>query len=457
MAEMQAAAWAEAQRQVESEGREKHFELRGANLAIQTLTDPEVLVCGARGTGKTLGRLVLMHWKMRTFPGARGLIVRKVRADLAQTALVTFERDVLGLDNPICAGVQREQRQAYRYPNGSEIVVGGMDRPGKMLSGEYDDIYPVEGVQFTDVDWDFFVMSNRNGVVPYQQVIADTNPDHPKHWLKQRCDAGGVKLLNTYHRDNPRYWDASALNGAGDWTADGRAYVVDKLGKLTGVRRKRFLDNIWAVAEGAVYDTWDEAVHLIDRFDIPADWRRFRSIDFGYTNPLVCAWFAQDHDGRLYLYREIYMTQRTVRAHAEQIKRLSEGERIEATVADHDAEDRATLRECGIPTTAAKKEISVGIQAVQERLLVAGDGKPRLFILRGALVERDEGLAEAGKPVSTVEEFPAYVWPKGIDGKPMKEVPVDEDNHGMDCVRYLVRHVDGAPVARVRPNPIYGG
>lgn len=443
---MIAQATAEVKRELDSAAREKQYELRGNNLAVQTLQDPEILLCGARGTGKTLARLQLMHWKMRTFPGARGLIVRKVRADLAQTALVTFERDVLGLDNPICAGVQREQRQAYRYPNGSEIVVGGMDRPGKMLSGEYDDIYPVEAVQFSAEDWDFFVMSNRNGVIPQQQVIADTNPDHPKHWLKQKCDAGAVKLLNTYHRDNPRYWDAER----GDWTADGVAYVVEKLGKLTGVRRKRFLENQWAVAEGAVYEGWDENVHLIDRFEIPADWRRFRAIDFGYTNPFVCQWWAMDHDGRLYLYREIYMTGRTVAKHAPRIIELSEGERIEATVADHDAEDRATLRELGISTTAAKKEISVGIQAVQERLLVAGDGRARLLVLRGALVERDEGLAEAGKPVSTVDEFPAYVWPKGMDGKPMKEVPVDDNNHGMDALRYLVRHVDGAPVARVR-------
>ncbi len=44
----------------------------------------------------------------------------------------------LATDNPICAGVQRESRHSYKYPNGSEVVVGGMDRPGKILSAEYD-------------------------------------------------------------------------------------------------------------------------------------------------------------------------------------------------------------------------------------------------------------------------------------------------------------------------------
>lgn len=420
------------------------------------MTDPEIVLCGPAGSGKSLADLLYCHRQMSTYKGARALIARKVRADLAQSTLVTFERDVLGEDNPICAGVTRENRHSYRYPNGSEIVVGGMDRPGRILSAEYDLIIAAEAVQFSEQDWETFVMRNRNGVIPYQQVIGDTNPDQPKHWLKQRCDAKTALLLNSYHKDNPRYWDVNANDGAGDWTQRGRDYVLGKLEKLSGVRRRRYLDNQWAVADGAVYDQWDEQLHLIDAFEIPESWTRYRVIDFGYTNPFVCQWWAQDGDGRLYLYREIYMTQRTVAKHAEQIRKKSEGERYAATVADHDAEDRATLRESGISTTAAQKDISVGIQAVQERLLRAGDRKPRLYVLRGALVERDETLKDAGKPVCTADEFPAYVWPKGVDGKPNKEVPVDVDNHGMDCVRYLVRHVDrGTRTGRVQENPFY--
>lgn len=444
--------------------------MRGANDQLETLTDPEILLCGPAGSGKSLADLRLCHKRMVQFDGARALIVRKVRADLAQTTLVTFERDVLGYDNAICSGAQRGHRESYRYPNGSEVVVGGMDRPGKILSGEYDLIIASEAVQFTEEDWETFVMRNRNGVIPHQQVIGDTNPDQPKHWLKQRCDAGITKLINSYHKDNPVYW-----NG-GDWTARGRDYVLGKLERLTGVRRQRYLENKWALAEGAVYETWDENIHVIDAFPIPAHWRKFRVIDFGYTNPFVCQWWAIDDDNRLHLYREIYYSQRTVKQHADDIlrltagvdkdewqtlnkqqkyERLQAGERIEATIADHDAEDRATLSENGIPTLPAKKEISVGIQAVQLRLALRGDGTPGIYAHRGALVEVDETLREAGMPICTQDEFASYVWAKGVDGKPNKEVPLDLHNHGMDCVRYLVRHVDKG-VGRVRKNPLYG-
>lgn len=417
------------------------FELRGNNLAVQTMQDEEILLVGAAGTGKTLGILTLMHKVAQTYPGARLAIARKVRADLAQTTLVTFERDVLGFDNPICAGIQRKNRDSYRYPNGSEIVVGGMDRPGRLLGGEYHIIYPGEAVEFTLNDWEFFVMRlGRDEIVPFAMIVGDTNPSYPSHWLKQRCDAGITKLLNTTHKDNPAYWDTT-LN---DWTERGRKYVLGKLGRLTGMRRKRFLDGQWAISEGAVYDGWNESIHLIDHFDPPAEWRRIRIIDFGYGNPFVCQWWAIDPDGRMYLYREIYHTKRIVEDHAADIVQLSEGENIEASIADHDAEDRATLERHGISTIPAKKNIKDGIALVEERLRVQGDDKPRLFVMRGALVIRDEELAEAGLPVCTADEFPAYVWPKDSEGKSKKELPLDLNNHGMDDARYGAAYLENA-------------
>jgi len=434
------------------------FELRGNNLAIQTITDEEILLSGPAGTGKTLAILKRINDIAWQYPGARILIVRKVRADLAQTTMVTFERDILGFNNPICQGVRRENRQSYRYPNGSEIVLAGMDRPGKILSGEYHIIYAAEATEFELVDWEFFLMRlGRDSLVPFAQILADTNPAYPTHWLKQRADAGLAKLLPTFHTDNAAYWDVVK----GDWTERGKRYM-SKLQRLTGVRRLRYLDGKWVQAEGAVYADWDENIHYINAFPIPDSWERFRGIDFGFTNPFVCLWFAKDPDGRLYIYRQIYKTRRLVEDHAKDIVRLSANERISYTVADWDAEDRATLDRHGVPTLAAEKGISSGIQALQERLRIAGDGKPRFFVLRGSLVERDEDLAESGQPLDIVGEFGAYVWQKATDGRAQKEVPVDMWNHAMDVARYGVVSVDGAGQLHIERAPealrdIFGG
>jgi phage terminase large subunit len=421
--------------QIQIDQAARQYEFRGSAANLPNLNAfTEILLSGPAGTGKSLAALHYMNRLMWSYPGARALFVRKVRADISQSALVTFEQGVLGEDHPICANIQRPYRQRYLYPNGSEIVIGGMDRPQKVMSAEYDVIYVQEAVELDEVDWESLTTRLRNGKIPYQQLIADTNPGAPDHWLKQRCDRGLTVLLQSYHEDNPRYWDGET------WTPDGVKYVLGILEKLSGVRKDRLRWGKWVAAEGMVYEDWREDLHLIDRFEIPLTWRRFIAVDFGFTNPFVAQWWAVDPDGRLYLYREIYKTQRLVEDHGREIKRLSAGERIECITCDHDAEGRATLeRHAGIKTQPAKKAIQTGVQAVQARLRLHADQRPRLYVFRDALAERDIGLEDRKLPVSTKDEISGYVWAD----KRKKEEPLDEDNHGMDTMRYAVMHIDG--------------
>ena len=422
---------------------------RGTVTRFWATEDEEVLLSGPAGTGKSRGILEWIHFVLQRYPGARALICRKTRTSLNESGLFTYEEHVLPPGSPIADGPKREHRQKYVYPNGSELVTGGLDKATRLFSTEYDLIYVQEAQELALDEWESLMRALRNGVVPYQQLVGDCNPDKPTHPLKKRADAGGLTMLNAKHTDNPRLWDEEK----GEWTEYGAAYLA-KLRRLTGARKKRLLHGQWAGSEGMVYEAWDEAVHVVDPFPIPPTWRRMRAIDFGYTNPFVCQWWAQDPDGRLYLYREIYRTKTLVRDHAAEIKRLSEGEAIEFTVADHDAEDRATLRAEGIPTRAADKRVSVGIEAVNDRLRYADDdGRPlpegaRLFILRDALVSRDEELEEAGRPCSTMEEVPGYVYPQDAAGKAVKEAPVKVDDHGCDTMRYLVMAVDGRAARR---------
>ena len=60
----------------------------------------------------------------------------------------------------------------------------------------------------------------------------------------------------------------------------------------------------------------------------------------------------------MYLYRELYRTHELVEDMARLITKLSHGEKIEATITDHDAEDRATLERYGIYSIPAFKDVS---------------------------------------------------------------------------------------------------
>jgi len=424
--------------QIRQELAEPAYSPRGACRTLQSCTLPEVLISGPAGTGKSRACLQKLHRLARTYPGSRHLIIRKTRESLSESGLFTYEHCVLGDGHPIAASVQRHYRQVYQYPNGSEIVVGGLDKPSKIMSTEYDTIYVQEAIELSEDGWESLTTRTRNGAMPYQQLLADANPDRPMHWLKRRCDAGLTALLDSRHEDNPRLWDGA------NWTPEGKAYIA-RLDALTGARKERLRHGRWAQSEGVVYEGWDAVLHHIPRFEIPKSWRRFRVVDFGFTNPFVCQWWAVDDDGRMYMYREIYKTQRIVQDHAPQIKKLSEGEYIEATVCDHDAEDMATLRSCGIPTMPATKAVSQGLQAVMERLQKAKDGKPRLFILQSSLAEVDQALIEAKLPYSTDQEIDGYVWAN----KASKEEPVKENDHGMDAMRYGAMYLATQPELRI--------
>ncbi|MFA1538591.1 hypothetical protein [Actinomadura monticuli] len=88
------------------------------------------------------------------------------------------------------------------------------------------------------------------------------------------------------------------------------------------MRKLRLRDGIWAAVEGIIFENFDEAVHVVDRFPVPEGWTRYWTVDFGYVHAFVLQCWAQDGDGRLYLYREIYRTGRRLEDHARQILEL---------------------------------------------------------------------------------------------------------------------------------------
>ena len=55
---------------------------------------------------------------------------------------------------------------------------------------------------------------------------------------------------------------------------------------------RAWLEGDWDVIEGAFFDCWDSAKHVIKPFAIPEDWLRFKSMDWGSAKPFSVNWFA---------------------------------------------------------------------------------------------------------------------------------------------------------------------
>lgn len=425
---------------------------RGAAQTIQTTTHPETLLSGPAGTGKSLAALHRLYHNAVHYPGTRALIVRKTAKSLTSSALVTWRTKVAKNaldDNKLVYfyGGSAEQPAQYRFVNGSKIMIGGMDNPDKIMSSEYDLCFAQEAIELTENDWEAITTRLRNGITPWQQIIGDTNPSTPTHWLKTRCDRGQTQLLESRHEDNPHYYHPN-----GQPTQAGKNYIQGILDNLTGVRHKRLRLGLWVAAEGIIYEQWDPHTHIIQPHPIPPHWPRHLTIDYGYRNPFVCQWWAQDPDDRLILYREYVQTQTLVEDHAKTIQHHQQNEPPPHTIiCDHDLEDTATLQKhLQHPTTPAKKTVTDGIQAVQSRLKTQPDGKPRILVFNNALTHRDPQLENTKTPIGLTEEIQSYIWAPTPDGKTNKEQPHKKDDHSMDALRYIVAHLDLTGTPNIR-------
>jgi PBSX family phage terminase large subunit len=204
-------------------------------------------------------------------------------------------------------------------------------------------------------------------------------------------------------------------------------YLADLESSYSGEFAQQELHGQFVAFEGLVYSEFRRGVHVVDG-ELPDSYQRVRAIDFGYTNPFVALWGAIDEDGRLYIYDEHYQRRELIAHHAEQIKARGP---VEWTVADHDAQDNAELRQLDIATTRARKDVLAGIQKVKARMIVQQDGRPRLYIHE--------------RCVNLLKEIGMYRWKESAT----KEEPVKENDHAMDALRYMVMQLDGGVTPRI--------
>lgn len=432
-------------------------EIRGAAGRLWREGRGEIVISGPAGTGKTRAILEWIHQRCSQ-EKLRWLILRKTLESLKTSALVTYQEQVLygfdgkraPLDGVSYFGGNRIKPAQFTYQDtGSVIILGGLDNVTKVFSTEYDGIYVNEANELALDDWEKLGgRTDRPRVGPQRPasvVVGDCNPDAPTHWIKQRANEGRLQLWPTTHRDNPAMWDRLCQQ----WTPAGRQYMA-RLDGLTGVRRRRLRDGLWVAAEGQVYDAWRDDIHLVERADVAdqlAGAWHLGTADWGWTNAGVLHVWAVDGDGRAYLVAEHYHTRQPVDSWwIPRAKELDQEFRVREWRCDpSEPAYIAQFQAAGLKALAATNDLMPGINAVQDRLVVAGDGRPRLMILNDALRQRDEALVEARLPWCTAQEIPEYVWAKNAGGQTIKDKPVDAHNHGMDAMRYGVAELDLKP------------
>lgn len=389
---------------------------------------PVKLLTGAAGGGKSRLAGEIVHAFMLHYPKATGVIGRKDRTSAMRSVVPLMQYTIMA---DTSWGEYHKADGVFEYYNGSMLWVAGVRDEGQRENlrsmgrdGAFDIAWFEEANKLTQLDDNEITARMRGNAAGWRLKMYSTNPDGPEHWIKKRLIDG--KMAHVFYsrpEDNP---------------TNPKDYI-EGLKNLTGVSRQRLWEGLWVQAEGAVYPEYNSLIHLREKepiIDHHARW--IVSVDFGYTHPFSMTLWKVNHEGIIFQVRQLYRTKRLVEEHAADfLKMLREIDlpihRIEAFICDHDAEDRATLeKHLGIHTTAAFKDIRMGIDAVKARLKAN-----RLYLYVGAVTDPDVELEKLYQPTSTADEITEYIW---SDKK--QDTPVDEKNHGLDEMRYMVAYVD---------------
>jgi hypothetical protein len=240
---------------------------------------------------------------------------------------------------------------------------------------------------------------------------------------------GRLICLSTPYGKRGFFWNAWALGGD-DWLRfEVPAAKIPRITSEFLEKEKRGLGESWfrqeyccsfEALEGLVYPDFGRCV--VDAHNPAAHAARLAvanvgGIDFGFRNPFAAVWGFVDRDGVLWLTGEHYVRQRPLSFHAAQLPR---GVMWYADPAG--ASDIAELRCAGFTVRKGNNAKRPGIAAVSARLQ-----NGTLRVLEGRCPNL---LAEAG------------LYRHGED-----ETPIDEHNHALDALRYLVSRLDARHMA----------
>ncbi|MBQ3888318.1 MAG: phage terminase large subunit [Clostridia bacterium] len=270
---------------------------------------------GARGGGKS--------WALRTkfillafdYPGLKLLLLRKTLPELRENHLLPM----LELLNGI-ARYKKDER-AFLFPNGSRIRLGYCDSEGDIYQyqgQEYDVIGVEECTHFTLRQIQFLTTCNRTTRTDFKPRMYFTgNPGGVGHnWFKRLF----VKGRYEPGEDPDDYAFIPATVDDNTVLMRRNPEYVKVLDALPEKLRQAHRFGNWDIFDGQFFEEFRDDpnhyrdrrfTHVIEPFEIPADWTLYRSFDFGYAKPFSCAWWAMDYDGRLYRILELYGCTRT--------------------------------------------------------------------------------------------------------------------------------------------------
>lgn len=375
------------------------------------------LAHGAVRTGKTIGTLFSFMHAVNKCPDSQIFMVGHSSDTIYQNAIrLLLESEQLAIFRPFCTWYSGKRQLMFR--DKTITTLGAKDEgaigsfQGKTFSLVYCDemtLYPESIIDMIDTR-----LSN-----PHSMGFASMNPSHPNHKIKKWIDKAenGDKNYYSLHftlEDNP-YVDESYKKRIRD--------------SLSGLFYKRNYLGLWCLAEGAIFDFFDRAVHVSKSPPEAAEYW-VAGIDYGTTNNFACMlmgvstgrytqtgikrWFEKE-----YVWDSHKMgRQKTNSEYADDVLAFLEPYGVRSVYVDPSAASfKLELRKRGFTVIDANNDVFNGID-----YMVSEVRKGNIMIC-----EDCENM---------IREVESYVWDPKKSEKGYDQ-PLKKDDHCIDAARYV--------------------
>ena len=311
-------------------------------LAFMSRAEDEVFYGGAAGGGKS-DAVVVEATRQVDIPHYKGLILRKTFPQLSEL----IEKSQRYYSKAFPKARYNDQKHTWTFPSGAKIVFGSLQHEQDKYNYQgkaYDFIAFDELTHFTYEEYIYLKSRNRpNGPGTKVYMRSTGNPGGVGHsWVKARfIDAAeegrtiweeATVIFPDGHTEKQWMSRAHIRSSVFDNPAllENDPTYLARLATLPEKERNALLYGDWDTYKGQFFEDFRiepdiqaayasgcalgreelkrqrRFVHVIEPFEIPEQWKLYRSFDWGYRRPFSVGWWAVDFEGVAYRILEMY-------------------------------------------------------------------------------------------------------------------------------------------------------
>ena len=413
---------------------------KGPQTEFLAASEREVFYGGARGGGKSYAMLI-DPLRYCDKDHHRALLLRRSMPELRD--MINHSQRLYGRAFP--GAKWREQEKEWRFPSGARIEFGYAENLTDVLRYQgqsYTWIGIDELPQYATPEIYNFLRSSLRSVDPEIPVFmrATGNPGNvgslwvkemfvdpaePNEAFKINIDTVAGQKTITRRFIPAKLQDNPYLMQTDD-------YLI-MLSSLPEVQRKQFLEGDWGAFENSAFPEFSITTHVVQPFDVPRNWLRFRTCDWGYSSAACVLWIAVDFDNNFWVYREHYTKRITADIFAKQVLEREQNEYIRYGILDSSTWARRGDAGPSIAETMIREGCKWRPSDRSPRSRIAG----KLELHKQFSLDKDTNqprLKIFSNCINLIRTLPMLP----IDKNNPEDVDTDAEDHAYDALRYGV-------------------